>query len=72
VLSGGKVPKVLGLVDCLREWVDHRREVLLRRSRHRMAQIERRLEILRGLLIIYLDLDRVIKIIREKDEPKRS
>ncbi|CAA9339610.1 MAG: Topoisomerase IV subunit A [uncultured Microvirga sp.] len=72
VLSGGKVPKVLGLVDCLREWVDHRREVLLRRSRHRLGQIERRLEILRGLLIIYLDLDRVIKIIREKDEPKQE
>jgi topoisomerase IV subunit A len=70
VLSGGRVPKVLGLVECLREWVDHRREVLLRRSRFRLAQIERRLEILRGLLIIYLDLDRVIKIIREKDEPK--
>ena len=72
VLSGGRVPKVLGLVETLREWVDHRREVLLRRSRHRLAAIERRLEILRGLLIIYLDLDRVIKIIREKDEPKQE
>ena len=72
VLSGGKVPKVLGLADCLREWVDHRREVLIRRSRHRLAQIDKRLEILRGLLIIYLDLDRVIKIIREKDEPKQE
>src|SRR3954447_4510260 len=70
VLSGGRVPKVLGLAECLREWIDHRREVLLRRSRHRLAQIERRLEILRGLLIIYLDLDRVIKIIREKAEAK--
>ena len=70
VLAGGKVPKVLGLVECLREWVDHRRDVLIRRSRHRLAAIERRLEILRGLLIIYLDLDRVIKIIREEDEPK--
>jgi len=72
VLSAGKVPKVLGLADCLREWLDHRREVLIRRSRHRLAQIEKRLEILRGLLIIYLDLDRVIKIIREKDEPKQE
>lgn len=70
VLSGGRVPKVLGLAECLREWIDHRREVLIRRSRYRLGQIERRLEILRGLLIIYLDLDRVIKIIREKDEPK--
>jgi topoisomerase-4 subunit A len=72
VLSAGKVPKVLGLADCPREWLDHRREVLIRRSRHRLAQIEKRLEILRGLLIIYLDLDRVIKIIREKDEPKQE
>jgi topoisomerase-4 subunit A len=72
VLAGGKVPKVLGLAECLREWLDHRREVLLRRSRHRLAAIERRLEILGGLLIIYLDLDRVIKIIREEDEPKQE
>ena len=70
VLSGGKVPKVLGLVECLREWLDHRRDVLRRRSRHRLAAIERRLEILGGLLIVYLDLDRVIRIIREEDEPK--
>jgi topoisomerase IV subunit A len=72
VLSAGKVPKVLGLAECLKEWLDHRREVLIRRSRHRLGQIDRRLEILRGLLIIYLDLDRVIKIIREKDEPKQE
>ena len=70
VLSRGRVPKVLGLAECLREWLDHRREVLQRRSRHRLAVIERRLEILGGLLIVYLDLDRVIKIIREEDEPK--
>ncbi|TDR93838.1 DNA topoisomerase IV subunit A [Enterovirga rhinocerotis] len=68
--AGGKVPKVLGLAECLREWLDHRRDVLQRRSRHRLAAIERRLEILGGLLIVYLDLDRVIKIIREEDEPK--
>src|ERR671912_760278 len=72
VLAGGRVPKVLGLAECLREWLDHRREVLIRRSRHRLAAIEKRLEILRGLLIVYLDLDRVIKIIREKDEPKQE
>ncbi|EIM29621.1 DNA topoisomerase IV subunit A [Microvirga lotononidis] len=70
VLAGGKVPKVLGLVECLREWLDHRREVLIRRSGFRLAAIDRRLEILGGLLIVYLDLDRVIKIIREEDEPK--
>jgi topoisomerase-4 subunit A len=72
VLAGGKVPKVLGLAECLKEWLGHRREVLLRRSRHRLAAIERRLEILGGLLIVYLDLDRVIKIIREEDEPKEE
>ncbi|PSC03234.1 DNA topoisomerase IV subunit A [Alsobacter soli] len=70
VLSGGLVPKVLGLTEALREWLDHRRDVLLRRSRHRLAHIEKRLEILQGMLIVYLDLDRVIKIIREEDEPK--
>src|ERR687890_248015 len=72
VLAGGKVPKVLGLAECLWEWLNHRREVLLRRSRHRLAAIDRRLEILGGLLIVYLDLDRVIKIIREHDEPKAA
>src|SRR4051812_22433990 len=72
VLAGGKVPKVLGLAECLWEWLNHRREVLLRRSRHRLAAIDRRLEILGGLLIVYLDLDKVIKIIREEDEPKQE
>jgi topoisomerase-4 subunit A len=72
VLAGGKVPKVLGLAECLKEWLNHRRDVLVRRSRHRLAAIDRRLEILGGLLIVYLDLDRVIKIIREEDEPKQE
>ncbi|HEX8416997.1 MAG TPA: DNA topoisomerase IV subunit A [Methylobacterium sp.] len=70
VLVGGLVPRVIGLAEALREWLDHRRVVLQRRSRHRLAQIERRLEILGGLLIVYLDLDEVIRIIREEDEPK--
>ncbi|GJD50980.1 DNA topoisomerase 4 subunit A [Methylobacterium crusticola] len=70
VLVGGQVPRVIGLAEALREWLDHRRVVLQRRSRHRLDQIERRLEILGGLLIVYLDLDRVIQIIREEDEPK--
>ena len=61
VLAGGKVPRVLGLAEALREWLDHRRVVLVRRSRHRLAAIDRRLEILRGLLIVYLDLDRSSK-----------
>jgi topoisomerase-4 subunit A len=70
VLTGGVVPRVLSLAEALRAWLDHRREVLQRRSRFRLGQIEKRLEILAGLLIVYLDLDRVIKIIREEDEPK--
>lgn len=70
VLTAGLVPRVLGLADVLREWLNHRRDVLERRSRHRLSQIDKRLEILQGLLIVYLDLDRVIKIIREKDDPK--
>jgi topoisomerase IV subunit A len=70
VLSKGKVPKVMGLAEVLREWLDHRRDVLVRRSKHRLAQIEHRLEVLGGLLVAYLNLDKVIKIIRSQDEPK--
>jgi topoisomerase-4 subunit A len=70
VLSMGKVPKVMGLGEVLSEWLAHRREVLQRRSRHRLAAIERRLELLSGFLIAYLNLDEVIRIIREEDEPK--
>jgi topoisomerase-4 subunit A len=70
VLSMGKVPKVMSLKDVLTEWLAHRREVLVRRSRHRLAEIDRRLEILGGYLIAYLNLDEVIRIIREEDEPK--
>ncbi|KQO91076.1 DNA topoisomerase IV subunit A [Methylobacterium sp. Leaf90] len=72
VLVGGVVPRVIGLAECLREWVDHRRVVLQRRSSYRLGQIERRLEILGGLLIVYLDLDEVIRIIREEGEPKAA
>ena len=70
VLSKGKVPKVMDLAEVLKEWLDHRREVLIRRSKHRLAQIEHRLEVLGGLLVAYLNLDKVIKIIRTEDEPK--
>ena len=70
VLSKGKVPKVMDLAEVLREWLDHRREVLIRSSKHRLAQIEHRLEVLGGLLVAYLNLDKVIKIIRTEDEPK--
>ncbi|MFC5583774.1 DNA topoisomerase IV subunit A [Nitratireductor kimnyeongensis] len=71
VLSRGKVPGVLSLKQVLREWLDHRRDVLLRRSRHRLAEIEKRLEILAGYLVAYLNIDEVIRIIREEDEPKK-
>jgi topoisomerase-4 subunit A len=70
VLVKGRIPKVLGLAEMLREWLDHRRDVLLRRSRWRLAQIEHRLEVLGGYLVAYLNLDKVIKIIRTEDEPK--
>jgi len=70
VLVKGRIPQVLGLAEALREWLDHRREVLLRRSRHRLAEIEHRLEVLGGFLVAYLNLDKVIKIIRKEDEPK--
>ena len=70
VLVRGRIPKVVGLAEVLTEWLTHRREVLLRRSRHRLAQIEHRLEVLGGYLVAYLNLDKVIKIIRKEDEPR--
>ena len=70
VLSGGKIPRVMSLRDVLREWLDHRKEVLQRKSNFRLKEIARRLEILGGYLIAYLNLDEVIRIIREEDEPK--
>src|SRR5271168_1425094 len=70
VLVKGRVPKVLGLAECLREWLDHLRDVLARRTNYRKVQIENRLEVLGGYLIAYLNIDKVIKIIRTEDEPK--
>jgi topoisomerase IV subunit A len=70
VLLRGRIPKVVGLAEVLGEWLAHRRDVLLRRSRHRLAQIEHRLEVLGGYLVAYLNIDKVIKIIRKEDEPK--
>src|SRR5258707_8427063 len=70
VLIKGRIPKVVGLAECLREWLDHLRDVLLRRSNYRKTQIENRLEVLGGYLIAYLNIDKVIKIIRTEDEPK--
>ncbi|MGZ3307858.1 MAG: DNA topoisomerase IV subunit A [Xanthobacteraceae bacterium] len=70
VLIKGRIPKVVGLAEALTEWLTHRREVLLRRSNFRLNRIEHRLEVLGGYLVAYLNLDRVIKIIRSEDEPK--
>ncbi len=70
VLVKGRIPKVLGLAEALTEWLEHRREVLVRRSKFRLAQIDHRIEVLGGYLVAYLNLDKVIKIIRTQDEPK--
>jgi len=70
VLTADRTPVVLGLRGVLRAWLDHRQEVLVRRSRHRQAAIERRLEVLDGYLAVFLNLDEVIRIIREEDHPK--
>ncbi len=70
VLDKDNTPRVMDLREALQAFLDHRREVLVRRSTFRLAAIERRLEILDGYLIAYLNLDKLIKIIREEDEPK--
>jgi topoisomerase IV subunit A len=70
VLVRGRIPRVIGLAEAISEWLTHRREVLLRRSRFRLARIEHRIEVLGGYLVAYLNLDKVIKIIRTEDEPK--
>src|SRR5262252_3883157 len=70
VLVKGRIPKVVGLAEALREWLAHRREVLVRRSQFRLKQIDARIEVLGGYLVAYLNLDKVIKIIRNEDEPK--
>jgi topoisomerase-4 subunit A len=70
VLDKDNTPRVMNLREALQAFLDHRREVLQRRSTFRLAEIDRRLEILDGYLIAYLNVDRLIKIIREEDEPK--
>ncbi len=72
VLVDGVTPRVIGLAEALRQWLDHRRAVLLRRSAFRLAAIERRLELLAGMIVVFLNLDEVIRIIREDDEPKAA
>ena len=66
------IPKVHNLRDLLLSWLDHRRDVLIKRSQFRLNQIKDRMELLSGYLIVYVNLDEVIKIIREEDEPKNK
>ena len=70
VLDGSGRPSVLSLKDALKEWLTHRRDVLLRRSRHRLGKIQRRLRILEGYLVVFLNLDEVIALIRDSDHPR--
>ena len=71
VLVDGVVPRVVSLEQALRQWLDHRRTVLVRRTRHRLGKIEHRLEVLAGMIVVFLNLDEVIRIIREEDEAKQ-
>ncbi|MBX3502951.1 MAG: DNA topoisomerase IV subunit A [Alphaproteobacteria bacterium] len=70
VLDADQTPRVMDLREALQAFLDHRRVVLQRRTQHRLAAIERRLEVLGGYLIAYLNIDEVIEIIRREEEPK--
>ncbi len=72
VLVDGVIPKVVSLGEALQQWLDHRRVVLVRRSRHRLAAIDKRLELLAGMIVVFLNLDEVIRIVREDDDPKEA
>ena len=72
VLIDGVTPKVCSLKEVLKAFLDHRRDVLLRRSQHRIDKIDHRLEVLEGFLVAFLNLDRVIDIIRYDDDPKAA
>jgi topoisomerase-4 subunit A len=71
-LDAERTPRVMGLPEVLWSWLEHRHVVLVRRTEHRLAAIARRLEILDGYLIVYLNLDEVIRIVREEDKPKEA
>jgi len=72
VLIDGLTPKVCSMKEVLRAFLDHRRDVLQRRSQYRMEKIDHRLEVLEGLIVAFLNLDRVIDIIRYDDDPKAA
>jgi len=70
VLDATNTPRVMGLKACLQAFLDHRREVLIRRGRWRVEKVEKRLHLLEGLRIVFLNLDEVIRIVREEEQPK--
>ncbi len=70
VLDANGTPGVMGLKGCLRAFLDHRREVLVRRAAWRIERVEKRLHLLEGLRIVFLNLDEVIRIVREEEQPK--
>jgi topoisomerase-4 subunit A len=70
VLDKGTVPRVMNLKEVLSSWLDHRQDVLIRRSNFRLEKVKHRIEILDGYLVVYLNIDEVIRIIREEDDPK--
>lgn len=72
VLENGRIPRVMDLKEILRAFLDHRQEVLIRRSNYRLEKVKHRIEVLDGYLIAYLNLDEVIRIIRYEDEPKQE
>ena len=72
VLDAAQVPRVMSLADALRAFLEHRHDVLVRRSRHRLGKIDHRLEVLDGYLIAYLNIDEVIAIIREADDARAA
>ena len=69
VLDHGKIPRVMNLREILQAFLNHRQDVLCRRSRYRLREIERRLEILKGFMIVFLNVDEVIRIVRFEDDP---
>ncbi len=72
VLDRGTIPRVMSLKEAIVAWLEHRKDVLVRRTQHRLEQIANRLEILDGYIVAYLNLDEVIRIIREEDDAKAS
>lgn len=70
VLENGKVPKVMNLKEALQNWLDHQQDVLVRRSQFQLDKLLERIEVLKGFMLIYLNIDKVIKIIRFDDHPK--